>query len=513
MVSRSDPLKLLHMVSNELNSSLDLDEVLGKIMSLVVEVTGANRGSLFILREDGRVMRSILARGPNQSAEISNYNVQKVMNEGLAGWAYRHQKGVVVADTSMDDRWIHLKNETEITKSAMAMPLVFKKRVNGVIILHQESPGYFKNSHLSIAHEIAVQAAIAVENARLFTEVDNEREAFHSFLNSMPIPVIVVSRDCVVFRNRMAAEKLQIVEEKCELRSFPGGVILYNVLQKEDRESVGNAEVVWPDKRVFNVSISKAMHHGSVIALNDITYLKELDSMKSKFVETVSHDLKNPLHFIKTFSRLLRSENGLSRQAKTYVEDILSSTERMQELIESLLDLAAIEAGLGGKVEACDIAEIVKDVLVRIEPQISSKAITVVTRFQEDLGHVIGNEIRLFQVISNLVDNAIKYSDEGGKVIVDVNQTESEIIVNVSDEGHGISPTDQAQLFQKFYRAKGNDPEMPGGTGLGLSIVKAIIDSYGGRVWVESKLEKGSTFSFAISTAHHEKHTAALEQQ
>jgi signal transduction histidine kinase len=505
VIKEATSADLLNTVSRQLNSSLDLDEVLGKVLSLTVEVTGAGRGSLFLIDEQGTVVQQILAR-PNQAPAVSSDIVQKVMTEGLAGWVYQHREPALVADTRLDDRWVRLPNDEAIMGAALVIPLLYQGRVNGLLALHHKRANFFNEDHLTLVTGIASQAAIAVENARLFTQVKQEREALYALIRGMPIPVLVIDAEAnVAFRNRVAEQSLLISETDVPLATIAGGSELQAALGYllNGRDTI--VEVCWPDKRVFSVSISSVSQHGTVVALHDITYLKELDEIKSQFVETVSHDLKNPLSTIKGYATLLTYSKNLSDQELADLGHILDATDQMQSLIVDLLDLARIEAGMGGDVEFCDIGQIARASIDQFELQLKDKQLSLVTDLSNGDARVLANPVRLSQVIANLVGNAIKYTPPGGEIYLRGFNRGTEFWLEVADNGPGIAPVAQAQLFQKFYTVPTeNGSETGGGTGLGLSIVKAIIEGYGGRVWVESEVGRGSTFGCVLPQAKEE---------
>lgn len=499
MITVSASVELLYTVSQQLNSSLDLDEVLGRVLRLTVEATGAGRGSLFLLDEEGHVVRQILAR-PNQPPEVSRSNVDKVMTKGLAGWVYHHRQPALVTDTTKDSRWVRLPNDQAIMGAALVIPLMHKEQVNGVLALHHKQVSYFTEEHLSLAMSIAGQAATAVENARLYTQAKSEHAALYALMSGMPIPVLVINKGQIVFHNRTAAQSLPVKENNIPLTQIAGGQALQQALSQLRKNDDTHIEVQWPDKRVFNVSINEVPQHGTVVALHDISYLKELDNMKSLFVETVSHDLKSPLSAIHGYATILSLSKNLSERDQLNLNNILQTTRQMQSLIENLLNLAEIEAGLGGQhMEACDIVEIAQDVIDQYQLKIEEKELSLSVQFPDTLPKVMGDPLRLSQVVANYVSNAVKYTPYGGHIVVRGQRRETEITLEVSDNGPGIPPAAQSQLFQKFYRVPpDNGAEQIEGTGLGLSIVKAIVEGYGGHVWVKSETGVGSTFGCAL---------------
>ena len=499
MITYSTSAETVYNVSRQINRSLDLNEVLGKVLSLTVEAIGATKGSFLLLDDDGQVTHQILAR-PNQSPEVLQRNINLVMSKGLGGWVYRHQYGGLAADTNKDDRWVQLPDDTDITGSAIVVPLLYQERVNGLLALHHEQVRFFDESHLALAAGIAGQAAVAVENALLFTQVKEDREGLYALINAMPIPVLLVNeKGDLSFANETARQNLLIRQVDIPLEETKGGSRLKQALAKLQNGEDRHIEVYWPDERVFNVSVNRVPQLGTVVALDDITELKALDAMKTQFVETVSHDLKNPVGVIMGFVQLMQFEEGLSERAQKNLQGILQTAKNMQELIDDLLDLAKIEAGMVEDLEPCDLVEIVRDVLPNFELQIEEKQLNLSTELSDIPLMVMGDSLRLSQVATNYISNAVKYTPAGGKITVQAEQIGHDIKFRVWDTGPGISPASQSQLFQKFYRV----PEVHtatgvSGTGLGLSIVKAIVESYGGRVWVKSQVGRGSTFGCAL---------------
>jgi signal transduction histidine kinase len=348
MVTYTSSAETVYNVLRQLNTSLDLDEVLGKVLHLTVEATGAMRGSLLFLNEQGAVTRQILAR-PNQSPEVSRRNVDKVMQDGLAGWVYRHQYGALAADTTKDKRWVRLPHDEELVGSALVVPLLYQERVTGLLALHHHQVQFFDESHLALAARIAGQSAIALENARLFTRIKHERESLEALINGMPIPVLVVDKnDTLTLANQTARQTLPVAGVGEPLAKIPGGSELQQTLDMLRQEPDSHLDVAWPDGRFFNVTINQMAEVGTVIAMDDITHLKELDAMKNQFVETVSHDLKNPLAVIIGFTQLLELEPNLTDNGQRSLHSIKQSTDHMKALISDLLDLARIEAGMGG---------------------------------------------------------------------------------------------------------------------------------------------------------------------
>jgi two-component system phosphate regulon sensor histidine kinase PhoR len=231
-----------------------------------------------------------------------------------------------------------------------------------------------------------------------------------------------------------------------------------------------------------------------------------LDSMKSEFVATVSHDLRSPLTLMRGYATMLEMVGELNDQQQGYVRKIVSGVENMSRLVNNLLDLGRIEIGVGLQVETVSIHDIVERVVGALQLQASQKNISLSVDPARDLPATIeADQALLHQGVYNLVENAIKYTPNGGQVAVRVRIAQKDLVFEVQDDGIGITPSDMPRLFEKFYRGKQREARAQHGTGLGLAIVRSIAERHGGKVWVESELGKGSTFFLQVPVIQPKK--------
>ncbi|MEO1186682.1 MAG: PAS domain-containing sensor histidine kinase, partial [Cyanobacteria bacterium J06636_27] len=253
---------------------------------------------------------------------------------------------------------------------------------------------------------------------------------------------------------------------------------------------------------------------GSVILVRDITQEKEVDRMKTDFISTVSHELRTPLTSVLGFASIIqekleedifpllptenRKTKKIVRRVKDNINIIISEAERLTTLINDVLDIAKMEAGkLDWKQENINIEEVIERSLAATYALFVTKDLELTKDIEPELPQVIGDEDRLIQVLINLISNAVKFTDEGS-IICSAKVNNNNIIVRVTDTGSGISQDDQPKVFDKFKQVGEIFTDKPQGTGLGLPICKQIIEHHGGNIWVESELDKGSTFSFSI---------------
>jgi two-component system, sensor histidine kinase and response regulator len=237
-----------------------------------------------------------------------------------------------------------------------------------------------------------------------------------------------------------------------------------------------------------------------VFRQREIDYLRELSAMKDEFVQTVSHDLKNPLSVIMGYADLLGTEEVITQDAEilSYVTAIRRRSDEMYELISNLLDLAKIEAGMGLSTAPMRLDEFLDEQVESMRPLAESKHLAFVYTALPANITLFADAMRLGQVIRNLLSNAIKYTPEGRRVELSHTIQTARILLQVKDTGLGIPRQDLPNIFEKFYRVNTPEHNTSKGTGLGLSIAKAIIEQHRGSIWVESELGKGSTFSIEL---------------
>jgi signal transduction histidine kinase len=236
-----------------------------------------------------------------------------------------------------------------------------------------------------------------------------------------------------------------------------------------------------------------------IVDVHDITRFREAEELKSTFVSVISHELKTPVSLIKGYAGTLRREDAkwdeqTLRESLAVIEE---ESDRLAELIDNLLDASRLQAGaLSLSFGDLDLAGLAARTVNRFRVQAHSHSFEV--DFPPDFPVVQGDEVRLAQVLTNLLTNAIKYSPKGGIIKVSGRVLPSRIIITVSDQGIGIAPAEQARVFDAFYRVDDAPTRRTQGTGLGLYLAKAVVEAHGGQIWVESEPGHGAVFSFSL---------------
>jgi two-component system NtrC family sensor kinase len=339
-----------------------------------------------------------------------------------------------------------------------------------------------------------------VENAQLYHRSEAERRKLDSILTQTEDGVIVIDpENRLLLINRSAREAFRVEKEEVtdrflvEVIDDPRLLALVHAVGDHPRRE----EIELADGRVFNAQRTPIHGVGQAIVMQDITHLKELDKIKSEFVTTVSHDLRSPLTAILGYIELIERVGEVNEQQRDFIRRVQFSVEQISNLITDLLDLGRIEAGLDATKENTPISVLARYAAEGLRNVAEAKKVQLALDVPDELPLVTGDPIRLRQMIGNLIENGIKYSPEGGVVKILGRAEDDQVILRVSDAGIGIPPADQPYLFDKFFRAS-NVPDGLPGTGLGLSIVKSIVDNHHGRIWVDSRLGEGTTFTVVL---------------
>ena len=498
--ARLEEINSLLRVSQDVASSLEMRDSVKPVLEAILS-TGANSVSV------------VLSPGilPDTFIELPSRFTLGLTEEG-----YAHLDGQILALAQSQEKIVlpNLNRSHDLVfDSAQPHPLALlavalrhENRYYGVVWAGYEQPRMFSDSDVRFVTTLAGQAALAVANAHLYLSVEASRRQLEAVLNSTSDPVLVTDhRNRLLLTNHAAQVALgQNIDNSSGLDTEK--VIKLRpllVLLQGTHTQIQSTEIMLADKRTYLATASSVMVEGRQIGrvciMRDVTHFKELDSMKSEFVATVSHDLRSPLTLMRGYATMLEMVGELNEQQQGYVRKIISGVENMSRLVNNLLDLGRIEIGVGLQVEHVTVLDIIERVTSALQLQASQKNITLNVELPKDMPHAVeADQALLHQAVYNLVENAIKYTPEGGHVAIRTLSQPGYLIFSIEDSGLGISAEDLPHLFEKFYRGKQREARSQPGSGLGLAIVHSVATNHGGRVWVDSVVGKGSTFYLQI---------------
>jgi signal transduction histidine kinase len=338
-------------------------------------------------------------------------------------------------------------------------------------------------------------------------ELEAERRRFEAVLTYSEDVVLLVGDDPldrVILANQAARDALDIGENAVGqplTEVLHDEILLAAFGQAETSGQSVQTEITLSDERTLNVHVTPIPGVGQVAVMQDISDLKELDRIKTELVATVSHDLRSPLTSIKGFADLLPMAGELNEKQMSFLHKIQRGVESVTEMVSDLLDLGRIEAEARMEMEPCDLGAIIEKTAASLESAAELRKQHLKLDLEPDLPPVLGNPMRLSQVINNLVGNAIKYTPDEGHIIVSATADQGQVIVTIEDNGIGIPASELPHIFEKFYRVKSPETDDIIGSGLGLSLVKSIVDKHDGRIWVQSQIGKGSAFTIVLLAA------------
>ncbi len=398
----------------------------------------------------------------------------------------------------------------------LAVSLIHEHVQYGVLWIAFDKAHKFTNEERRFIRSVAGQAALAASNARLYLSAQLGRTRMEAILESTLEPLLVTDHQNQLLLANPAAQKL-LEKTSEELLGKPVAEIiehetLRKILTAVDGDTTPKPiEITFPNHQVYFVTASPVIVEGKkmgrVCLLRNVTHYKELDAMKSEFVDTVNHDLRAPLTTMRGYATMLDMVGDLNEQQSRYVKKIVQGVENMSRLVNTLLDLGRIEAGVGLKLELLPITDVVRQVAEALRMEAIQKQIDYQVLMPEETMPVVqADQALLERAIQNLIDNAIKFTPPQGKVEIDLYQEgDNSIVLKVKDSGVGISPVDLPRLFERFYRGANRAAQSEQGSGLGLAIVKSIVERHNGTVSADSLLGKGSVFTITLPIRQPEK--------
>lgn len=518
LTERNTQVESLHKVSLAISSQLSLQTVLNEIAVQAADWLAADGVGIF-LREPDSLELVTAFQLPNEMLKR-----RVMLGSGMVGTVAVTQKSLYVENYGRDWRGepdLPLAKET--FGSAICVPLSYGGAVTGVLMVIAGRQGrLFNKNDVYLLELLSAQAAVAIANSRLFTEqnalttqVEAARRQLETLLISTENPVIAVDRKFkLIFANPAARGLFSLLERAAERsifevlprQAFP--THLRAAFREVRNHKVYVYELFYENKWYLChvAGLGSPRSDGWVTVLNDVTQLKELDRVKSEVVRMVSHDLKNPL-----MGAMLYLDVAKESATPALIEPlnvIEQQLDRMNRIIRGVLDLEKMRSISTGS-ELCDGGSIVERVVTELKRLAVDRNIALTSNIADESLYFLGDAEQIERVLVNLVENAIKFSVQGGDVYVDVFARNNEVIFSVKDNGIGIPPALQSQVFERFFRGRQKGVEHVSGSGLGLSIVKTIVENHGGRVWLESSENVGTTFFVALN--HVDQATSVLE--
>jgi PAS domain S-box-containing protein len=526
-------------ILTEVSSSLDLDRALNRTLSLLNDAIGAEQGTIMLVHAEDNLLHYRAGYGYlTDQTDFNNRGFTLKIGEGLAGWVVQHREAVLVDDLHVDPRWVRSRSGRD-HRSAMIVPMLVGEDAIGVLMVFQRAANFFSPELLTLVKAIAGQVAVAINNAHLYELIRDQAERLgvmlrkeqeeasrsQAILEAVADGVLVTGPDNRITFVNSSTEKILTLEQArllgSSLDAFAGlfgqaaGSWMSTIRRwSEDPSSYQTGESYAEQLELESGKII-LVHLAPVILMNDflgtvsifrdITHEVEVDRLKSEFVATVSHELRTPMTAIKGYVDILLmgAAGALNENQIHFMEIVNNNIDRLNILVTDLLDISRIESGrVTLNPQPVDLREVAEDVLQEVmrRSQNENKPMAVSLDAPKKLPPVLGDAERVRQIINNLVDNAYNYTPHNGMIRVGLHEVNGDIQVDIQDNGVGVSPEDQARLFERFFRGEHPLVLATPGTGLGLPIVRQLVEMHNGKIWMKSTgvLGEGSVFSFTL---------------
>ena len=491
------------LLATELDPAAVLDEVVRQAPSLV----GAEACAIRVFEDEHLVVTAVESDGVDEGLLGSRTSV----GVRLAGDVVQSRSPVAIEDASADARLLEADPLLRLGYVGfLGVPLIAPEgAAHGVLSVYSRRPRSWRKDEIEALMALAANASAALSNAELYQRVAVERERSYAILANIADGIVAVDREGTVVLWNRAAEQITGVPAHEAVGRTPVQV-LGRHLESEGDVPAGDrlvpvlrgGEDVWLSLTEAVMRDPAGAVAGRIFAFRDISSEHLVEQMKSDFVSTVSQEVRRPLTSIYGFAETLLREDVLfgEEERRVFLGYIASESERLTTIVDALLNVARLDAGdLQLTIVPTDVGAVVAEVVDTLR---SADADRNGHRFVVEAGDALTAEAdpdRLRQVLQNLIDNAVKFSPEGGTVTVAARRRAATVEVTVTDEGIGIPPGEQTRIFRKFHRADSTTGrDGLGGTGLGLFIARGLVAAMGGRMWVASREGEGSRFTFEL---------------
>jgi len=542
-------LAALYRVSRALGSSLDLNEVLRESMDAVINLTGAERGFLMLLKLGSDELELQAGRNfrrenlEKEEMEFSHAVIETVMRSG---------EGVLTTNAQTDDRFSTRDSVTRYAlRSIMCQPLLVRGLSIGVIYVDNKvKAGIFSEADLELLEAFATQAAVAIDNALLFSqtdaalarrvteletlrEIDRELNTRLDFDRVLGITlewaqqgtaadsgwIAMVKNDEPVMI--ISSDEQHSVDQSLDSSLVRAAMLEGKVVHQPSTDSNTDLLIV-PARRegTTHALLGVKREHGTfgkeaeeflvrlaeraagALENTQLFQAAQLaDESKSQFITIVTHELKIPMTSIKGYADLIRqgTVGPVTEQQIQFLDTIRNNVDRMAELVSDLSDISRLDTGrIKVELEALSITEYLRETVASLRPQFESKRQKVQIEIESDLPMVLSDRARLVQILTNLLGNANKYTPEEGSITIKTTLNAPQLRVAIQDTGIGLSEYEQTQLFSQFFRSEQPEAREQVGWGLGLYVTRRLLELMNGKIGVDSQLGEGSTFWFTL---------------
>lgn len=511
---RVDQLAAINTVAASVSQSLDLNMTLKTALQAVLNITGAQASGISLIDEEAGEV--VLRAQQGWVRDFVKENPMRIpLGKGLSGRVIATDDVIVNNNLNESEPLAVPSFHDEQFRSIIMAPMHARGKVIGILSIMSYKPNSFDEGIVEVLRAIADTVGVALDNANLYESSVEKQHQLGAVLHSTADGIIATDQNGRIRLVNHAAETMLNVESQTliglPLREAPieqriRDSLLFAISSRsEERNKVFRVDT--SNERVLSVLISPidvesqiqqtAATDGWVIVLQDVTHLREAEIARTQFIQAAAHDMRNPLSAaLNSLSMLRRRIDAPDPEVNEIITIAENGINRIQDLIDDLLNLEQIQNGYGLNLEDIDMGELIYEVSATVRPLMQEKSIDFKVDLKPVVPHVKADRRWVSRAISNYLDNALKYSSPGGQITLNLFVNEPMLHIEVADNGPGIPVEQQARLFERFYRA--NERSGIPGTGLGLAIVKSVAEAHGGGVYLRSSAGQGSVFGMTM---------------
>lgn len=522
--NKLEEISLLRSITDTTSRAVRAADPFRLLLEKIVHLLHADRGSIMLV---DWIARQLVVRAEFGCAADAPHPEQYNLDDVVAGRVARENAPLLISDLATFDGE-RPRLGAECTQGAViCFPLTVQNQSIGVITLQSDTPHAFTDETMRVAYIMAGQLAVAIENSRLYDEIKETKDYLENLVDRASASIFTLDRQGRVDSWNAGAREMYRLPAREVLGRGPEAFVpapdlelvqqvLEEVLRNGEAQTLlaagqgGDGTLITTHLTFSPIRDSS----GSIVGVSgigrDVTEqqrieaeLRSLNEAKSNFVAMVSHELRTPLTSVKSFVEIMIDDSAPTppEKIKRYLRIINQECDRLDKLISDLLYLQKTESGaMRIRRERVVMADLVERARQLYSPVAQQREVELVTEIADAMppGIIDGDGDKLYQVLGNLLNNALKFTPRKGRIVIRQETRETALRITVTDSGPGLRPEEIDHVFEKFYQVDNTKTRHVEGTGLGLAICLAIVEAHDGRIWAESKAGEGATFCVSL---------------
>lgn len=523
----------LELLCRDMEEPLSLTTLFEQLLQWALDSTGAEAGSISMVDHERQEVVLQIYSG-YYSTILNNTSLAETQrrrswNTGIAGRVARNGRAVLLRDVTQDPDYTPISADV---RAEVAFPFVYEGKTLAVLMLDSPRSAAFGESELALLRAMCAAAIQPIRRAIRYQELLETSTQLGQVFSGMPTGLVLLDRRGFVLRYNPGWLTVWSIAASAMTENFQVPLDLVPLLlnrladpiaftefaaagqQNPSEIQASTLQLRNPHQELHLISVptrdSLNQLTGRLWIVSDVTREREADRLKSEFISVVSHELRTPLTSILGYTELLLARDFAAKEQREFIKTVYDEASHLSQIVEDLLGVSRIESG-NVKLNqwVVSMRQLVNEIIAQMNMHLTSRH-RMVINLPQQLAPVYIDRDKVKQIFFNLLTNAVKYSPKGGEITLSVEELQQLpadhppghfLLVSIADQGLGIPEEEIPRVWERFYRVDNSNTRRIGGTGLGLSIVKSLVELHGGRIWLTSTLDHGSTFFFTLPIA------------